>query len=261
MKLLSVKNLKVYFPVRKGLFSGPPQFIKAVDDVSFDIEKGHCVGLVGESGSGKSTIGKSIIKLVQATEGEIHYEGHEIQNLNKKDFLPYRKKIQMIFQDPYNSLNPRMTIESIVGEALDIHFPEMTSSEKRERIVELIKQVGLLPEHIRRYPHEFSGGQRQRIGIARALAVKPDFILCDEPVSALDVSVQAQIINLLHDLKDDLNLTYLFISHDLAVVQHLCDHVLVMNQGQLVEQGDPQTLYQSPKDPYTIKLLEAVPNL
>ncbi|MEM9398917.1 MAG: ATP-binding cassette domain-containing protein [Verrucomicrobiota bacterium] len=262
MKLLSVKNLKVYFPVRTGLFQ-KKEYIKAVDDVSFDIEKGQCVGLVGESGSGKSTLGKSIIRLNSITSGSIQYAKEELADKNNRAFMPFRKRIQMIFQDPYNSLNPRMNVEAIIGEPLDIHFPELKVSGKKkrtQRICELLEMVGLQADHTRRYPHEFSGGQRQRIGIARALAVEPEFIICDEPVSALDVSVQAQIINLLDDLKDQLGLTYLFISHDLAVVEHLCDHVLVMNQGKLVETGEPASLYQSPKDPYTKKLLDAVPN-
>ncbi len=257
--LLSVRNLKVYFPIRSGLLQRVTDNIKAVDDVSFDIEPGTTVGLVGESGSGKSTIGKSIIHLVETTEGSIQYQGKEITHLNRRDFLGYRKKIQMIFQDPYNSLNPRMTVEFIIGEALDIHFPTMSKTAKRERVAELLHLVGLEKKHIDRYPHEFSGGQRQRIGIARALAVEPEFIICDEPVSALDVSVQAQIVNLLQDLQEQLKLTYLFISHDLAVVEHICDQLLVMTEGKLVEQGSPETIYNAPAHPYTRKLLDAVP--
>jgi oligopeptide transport system ATP-binding protein len=257
--LISVQNLKVHFPIRSGLLQKVTDYIKAVDDVSFEIQPGSTVGLVGESGSGKSTIGKSIIRLVDITEGSIRYEGKEITGLNRLNFLGYRKKVQMIFQDPYNSLNPRMTVQSIVGEALDIHFPKMTRTLKRERVAELLHLVGLEKKHIDRYPHEFSGGQRQRIGIARALAVEPEFIICDEPVSALDVSVQAQIVNLLQDLQEKLKLTYLFISHDLAVVEHISDQVLVMTEGKIVEQGSPQTLYTNPSHPYTRKLLDAVP--
>ncbi len=257
--LLSVQNLKVHFPVRSGLLQRVTGQIKAVDGVSFEIQKGETVGLVGESGSGKSTIGKSIVRLVEITEGAIHYHNDEISTMNRSGFLPYRKKIQMIFQDPYNSLNPRMTVEQIVGEALDIHFRKMGRTARRARILELLDLVGLQSGHIDRYPHEFSGGQRQRIGIARALAVEPEFIVCDEPVSALDVSVQAQIVNLLQDLQKKLGLTYLFISHDLAVVEHLCDQVLVMTEGKIVENGTPDQIYNAPKHAYTRKLLDAVP--
>ena len=257
--LLSVQNLKVHFPVRSGLLQRVTDHVKAVDDVSFTIARGETIGLVGESGSGKSTIGKSIIRLVPVTSGSIHYKDQEIASIKQRDFLAYRKKIQMIFQDPYNSLNPRMTISQIVGEALDIHFPDMTKKGRRSRIQELLELVGLQPDHIDRYPHEFSGGQRQRIGIARALAVEPEFIICDEPVSALDVSVQAQIVNLLRDLQAKFNLTYLFISHDLAVVEHLCNRVLVMTGGKIVESGTPDTIYKHAQHPYTRKLLAAVP--
>lgn len=258
--MLEVTDLKVHFPVKSGLFSRTTDYIRAVDDVNFTIEKGSCVGLVGESGSGKSTIGKAIIRLVDATSGSISYEGKTISRLSNQAFLPYRKKIQMIFQDPYNSLNPKMTVEAIVGEALDIHYPSLSKSKRLARISELLEQVGLNPDQIRRYPHEFSGGQRQRIGIARALAVQPEFLVCDEPVSALDVSVQAQIVNLLADLRETFNLTYLFISHDLAVVEHFCDYVLVMHHGKIVEHGDAETIYKSPKQAYTRKLLDAVPS-
>jgi oligopeptide transport system ATP-binding protein len=257
--LVSIKNLRVHFPLRSGWLQRVTDHIKAVDDVSFEIQSGSTVGLVGESGSGKSTLGKSIIRLVEPTQGSIHYQNQEISLLNRRDFLPYRKKIQMIFQDPYNSLNPRMKVESLIGEALEIHFPNLRSKAKRERVAELLHLVGLEKKHIDRYPHEFSGGQRQRIGIARALAVEPEFLICDEPVSALDVSVQAQIVNLLRDLQEKLKLTYLFISHDLAVVEHISDQVLVMTQGKIVEQGDPATLYAQPQHPYTQKLLQAVP--
>ena len=226
-----------------------------MDDVSFSVRRGQTVGLVGESGSGKTTLGRAIIRLVEPTAGAIRYEGVEISRLRARAFWPYRKKIQIIFQDPYNSLNPRLSVSEIVGEALEIHFPQMTRAERRERVAELLKQVGLLPEYLDRYPHEFSGGQRQRIGIARALAVKPEFIVCDEPVSALDVSVQAQIVNLLQDLQEELGLTYLFIAHDLAVVEHISDYVLVMTQGKIVEAASAEAIYENPQHEYTRKLL------
>lgn len=257
--LINVTNLKVYFPIYTGLFRRVTDYIKAVDDVSFSIPAGTTVGLVGESGSGKSTIGKSLIRLLDPTSGSIQYEGQEISQLNRKEFLSYRKKMQMIFQDPYNSLNPRMKVDAIVGEALEIHFPTYSKKQRRQRVAELLNLVGLDSKHLDRYPHEFSGGQRQRIGIARALAVEPDFIICDEPVSALDVSVQAQIVNLLQDIQEKLKLTYLFISHDLAVVEHISNYVLVMTEGKLVEQGSPETLYSDPQHPYTQKLLAAIP--
>jgi len=257
--LLEVRNLRTWFPVTGGVFRRHIDDVKAVDDVSFTVEAGTTVGLVGESGSGKSTIGKTILKLVPATSGEIRFEGREILGLNENEFRPLRREIQMIFQDPFGSLNPRHTIFQIVGEALEIHFPEMDRAGRRERVAELMKQVGLKPEMMERYPHEFSGGQRQRIGIARALAVKPRFIVCDEPVSALDVSVQAQIVNLLQDLQEELGLTYLFIAHDLAVVEHMSDRVLVMYRGKIVEAASAEAIYENPQHEYTRKLLAAVP--
>ncbi len=257
--LLEVRNLRTWFPITGGVFRRHIDDVKAVDDVSFTVEAGTTVGLVGESGSGKSTIGKTILKLVPATEGQIFFEGREILGLNENEFRPLRREIQMIFQDPFGSLNPRHTIFQIVGEALEIHFPQMNRPDRRERVAELMKQVGLKPEMMERYPHEFSGGQRQRIGIARALAVKPRFIVCDEPVSALDVSVQAQIVNLLQDLQDELGLTYLFIAHDLAVVEHMSDHVLVMYRGKIVESASAEAIYENPQHEYTKKLLAAVP--
>ena len=259
MALLEVKNLRTWFPVTGGLLRRHIDDVKAVDDVSFSIEAGTTVGLVGESGSGKSTIGKTILKLVGATSGEILFEGRDILSLSEKEFRPLRREIQMIFQDPFGSLNPRHTVFQIVGEALEIHFPAMSRSDRRERVSELMKQVGLKVEMMERYPHEFSGGQRQRIGIARALAVKPRFIVCDEPVSALDVSVQAQIVNLLEDLQEELGLTYLFIAHDLAVVEHMSDEVLVMYQGKIVESASAEAIYESPQHEYTKRLLAAVP--
>ena len=259
--LVSVRELKVHFPVKGGLLQRVQSVIKAVDDVSFDIPQGKTVGLVGESGSGKTTCGRAIARLVQATAGQISYRGEDLIPLSKNAFFPYRKRIQVIFQDPFNSLNPRMRIETIVAEPLEIHFPGMNRSERRERIAALLEKVGLDADHMRRFPHQFSGGQRQRIGIARALAVEPEFIICDEPVSALDVSVQAQIVNLLQDLQEALGLTYLFIAHDLAVVEHISDWVMVMTNGKIVEQADSDTIYRNPQHPYTQKLLEAVPKL
>ena len=259
--LLSVNDLKVHFPVKGGLLQRTVDVVKAVDGVSFDIPKGKTVGLVGESGSGKTTIGRAIARLVPLSAGSIHYNGVDLANFNSREFFPYRKKIQVIFQDPFSSLNPRMTIFSIIAEPLDIHFKSWNKVQKQERVADLLDKVGLNADFMQRYPHQFSGGQRQRIGIARALAVEPEFIVCDEPVSALDVSVQAQIVNLLQDLQDDLGLTYLFIAHDLAVVEHISDEVLVMTEGKIVEQASADEIYNNPQHPYTIKLLEAVPTL
>ncbi len=259
--LLKVDGLKVYFPVLGGIFRTKVGEIKAVDDISFEVRRGETVGLVGESGSGKSTTGRAIIRLNEPTAGTIAYDGKVISSLGTAAFRPYRKKIQIIFQDPYNSLNPRLSIFEIIGEALEIHFPAMSRADRRERVAELLDKVGLKRDHLNRYPHEFSGGQRQRIGIARALAVGPEFIVCDEPVSALDVSVQAQIVNLLQDLQEELGLTYLFIAHDLAVVEHISDFVLVMNQGKIVEAATAEAIYENPQHEYTRKLLSAVPTL
>jgi len=259
MPLLEVKNLKTYFPVFGGVFRRHVDDVKAVDEVSFSVEQETTVGLVGESGSGKTTIGRTILKLTPATSGQIFFEGREILAMSEREFRPMRREVQMIFQDPFGSLNPRMTIFAIIGEAIEIHFPKMNRAERRERVAELLRQVGLQPEMMQRYPHEFSGGQRQRIGIARALAVKPKFIVCDEPVSALDVSVQAQIVNLLQDLQEQLGLTYLFIAHDLAVVEHISDQVLVMYRGKIVESASAEAIYENPQHDYTKKLLAAVP--
>jgi oligopeptide transport system ATP-binding protein len=259
--LLTVENLKVYFPILGGVFRRRVGEVKAVDDVSFEVRRGQTVGLVGESGSGKTTLGRAIIRLVEPTEGVIRYEGKKISDLGSSAFWPYRKKIQIIFQDPYNSLNPRLSVFEIIGEALEIHFPQMSRRDRRDEVGRLLDQVGLTRDHLDRYPHEFSGGQRQRIGIARALAVGPEFIVCDEPVSALDVSVQAQIVNLLQDLQQELGLTYLFIAHDLAVVEHISDYVLVMNQGKIVEAASSEAIYANPQHEYTRKLLAAVPKL
>ncbi len=257
--LLTVKNLSVHYPSRSGWFWQKNEPKRAVNDISFTVPRGKTVGLVGESGSGKSTTGKAIIKLSPLTSGQIFYQETEIGKLDGAAFQPWRKKIQMIFQDPYNSLNPRSDVLGILSEPLEIHFPSMTNAERTERCVDLLKSVKLPADYLRRYPHEFSGGQRQRIGIARALAVQPELIICDEPVSALDVSVQAEVVNLLQDLQEQLGLTYLFIAHDLAVVEHVSDEILVMSQGKIVEAGNPTSVLTNPQHPYTQKLLSAVP--
>ena len=235
--------------------------IRAVDDVSFTIEPGCTVGLVGESGSGKTTVGRTILKLIPSTSGRVLYKGRDILPLSERDFRPLRREMQMIFQDPFGSLNPRFTIGEIVGEALEIHFPQMNSSDRASRVADLLGLVGLKADMMRRYPHEFSGGQRQRIGIARALAVEPRFIVCDEPVSALDVSVQAQIVNLLQELQEQFGIAYLFIAHDLAVVEHISDHVLVMHHGKVVESASAEAIYNDPQNEYTKTLLSAVPSI
>lgn len=259
--LLDVRDLKVHFPITGGVLQRTVDHVKAVDGISFTVPRGKTVGLVGESGSGKTTTGRAIARLVPVTEGTITYEGVNLGSLSNAQFQSYRKKMQMIFQDPFGSLNPRMTIYSIIAEPLDIHFEQWSLKQKQERVADLLTRVGLDPAFMQRYPHQFSGGQRQRIGIARALAVEPEFIICDEPVSALDVSVQAQIVNLLQDLQEELGLTYLFIAHDLAVVEHISDEVLVMSEGKIVEQASADAIYNHPQHPYTRKLLEAVPKL
>lgn len=250
--LLEVKNLKKYYKV------GANKILKAVDNVSFSIKKGETIGLVGESGCGKSTTGKTVMKLIELTSGQIIYDNKDITILNKKEYKEFTKKAQMIFQDPYASLNPRMTAGDIIGEGIDIHRI-CGRKEKRERIYELLNKVGLNKEHANRFAHEFSGGQRQRIGIARALAIEPEFVVCDEPVSALDVSIQAQVINLLLKLQNELNLTYLFIAHDLNVVKHFSDRVAVMYLGAIVEISNSEELYEKPLHPYTKALLSAIP--
>lgn len=261
MALVEVTNLQCFFPVYGGVMKRRIGDIKAVDDVSFQIEEGTTVGLVGESGSGKTTVGRCLLRLVKATGGSVNYDGQDVLSLQAGALRKLRREMQMIFQDPYGSLNPRMTIQSIIGEALDIHFPKMGKSSRISRIGELLEMVGLAPSMMNRYPHEFSGGQRQRIGIARALAVNPRFIVCDEPVSALDVSVQAQVVNLLRDLQEELGLTYLFIAHDLALVEHISDHVLVMYRGKIVESASAAQIYSNPQHEYTKSLLAAVPTL
>ncbi|RXE58176.1 ABC transporter ATP-binding protein [Acetivibrio mesophilus] len=255
--LIEVKNLKQYFNIKSSL--GKKATVKAVDDVTFNIYKGETLGLVGESGSGKTTLGRSILRIYEPTAGRVIFSGVDITKLKKGKLLHYRKKMQYIFQDPYASLDPRMTVSDIVGEALDIHKLATSKKDRAEKIRELLKLVGLNTEHASRYPHEFSGGQRQRIGIARAIAVEPEFIVCDEPVSALDVSIRAQIINTLEEMQERLNLTYLFISHDLGVVRHTCDRVGVMYLGHIVELVESEELYKNPLHPYTQALLTAIP--
>ncbi|MGG7176245.1 ABC transporter ATP-binding protein [Clostridium paraputrificum] len=255
--VLEIKNLCKYFPTNKGLFASK-SYVKALDNVSFTINKGETLGLVGESGCGKTTTGRTILKLYEPTSGEIIFQGQDITKLSEKEMVPLRRRMQMIFQDPYASLNPRMTVGDIIGEAIDIHG--LHKGEAREkRIRYLLDKVGLNGSHINRYAHEFSGGQRQRIGIARALAVEPDLIVCDEPISALDVSIQAQVINMLEELQEELGLTYLFIAHDLSMVKHISTHIGVMYLGKLVEKGLSNDVYSEPKHPYTQALLSAVP--
>jgi len=259
--LLEVRDLKVHFPIHSGLMRRQTGSFKAVDGVSFIVPAGKTVGLVGESGSGKTTIGRTLVKLIPATSGEVLWKGSPILPLGEKAFRPLRRQIQYIFQDPFGSLNPRMTIGMIIGEALEIHVSKLSANERADRVASLLRRVGLKPEMMSRYPHEFSGGQRQRIGIARALAVEPEFLICDEPVSALDVSVQAQIVNLLQDLQEELGLALLFIAHDLAVVEHISDSVLVLNRGRIVESGPARDVLENPQAPYTRELLAAVPRL
>ncbi|WP_026895207.1 ABC transporter ATP-binding protein [Clostridiisalibacter paucivorans] len=256
--LLEVKNLKKYFPVRKGFLGNKLNFVRAVDDISFSIKKGETFGLVGESGCGKSTTGRTIIRLYDVTDGEVIFDGAELGKMSQRELLPFRKKIQMIFQDPFASLNSRMTVSDIVGEPLDIHGLA-SGKERQEIIYSILERVGLTKDHASRYPHEFSGGQRQRVGIARALAVEPEFIICDEPISALDVSIQAQVVNMLEDLQKEMGLTYLFIAHDLSMVKHISDRIGVMYLGKLVEVANSDELYKRPTHPYTQALLSAIP--
>jgi oligopeptide transport system ATP-binding protein len=258
MSLLEIRNLKKHFPVGEGLFSRGKGAVKAVDGVNLSINEGETLGLVGESGCGKSTLGRTILRLIEPTSGEINFLGKNLLALSQRELRNTRREMQIIFQDPYASLNPRMRVGDIVGEGLEIH-KLAKGKAKRERVMELLHQVGLRIDHYDRYPHEFSGGQRQRIGIARALAVNPKFIVCDEPVSSLDVSIQAQIINLLQELQEKMHLTYLFISHDLRVVEHISHRVAIMYLGKVVEIAKSDTIYRDAKHPYTRALLSAVP--
>jgi oligopeptide transport system ATP-binding protein len=256
--LLEVKHLKKHFPIKGGVFSKTIGYVYAVDDINFTLEKGETLGLVGESGCGKSTTGRTILRLIEPTDGAIYFEGQDITTLDKSAMRALRREMQIIFQDPYASLNPRMTVGSIIGEPLEIH-KIAKGSEKEERVASLLQKVGLRAEVMRKYPHEFSGGQRQRIGIARALALNPKLIVGDEPVSALDVSIQAQVINLLEDLQAEFGLSYLFIAHNLNVVEHISNRVAVMYLGQIVELASDEELYKNPQHPYTEALLSAVP--
>ena len=253
--LVEVKNLKEYFPINVGMFKTKP--LKAVDDVSFAIRKGETLGLVGESGCGKTTVGRTLLHLYKPTAGEIWFDGKQI--VSKADILEYRKKSAMVFQDPYSSLNPRMTVSDIIGEPLDVHKMYADKKERMDKIFAMMAKVGLNSEHASRYAHEFSGGQRQRIGIARSLVTNPEFVVCDEPVSALDVSIQAQVINMFDELQQEMNLTYLFIAHDLLVVRHISDRIAVMYLGKLVELADAKEIYDHPLHPYSKSLMSAVP--
>lgn len=268
--LLSVKDLHVHFPVFGGIFYRKLAEIKAVDGVSFTIKQGETLGLVGESGCGKSTVGRAIINVLRFIAPDVYLSGEillhtennhfvDLLKLNKKQMRPYRRKVQMVFQDPYSSLNPRLTIKQIIEEPLEIHNPDMSESERDDRVAWLLSKVGLHPEQARRYPHEFSGGQRQRIGVARSLATNPDLIIADEPVSALDVSIQAQVLNLLLELQEEFNLTFLFIAHDLSVVHHISNRIAVMYLGNIVEIGPSDIVFFDPKHPYTKALISAVP--
>ena len=253
--LVEVKNLKKYFNINTGMFTSRP--LKAVDDVSFSIRKGETLGLVGESGCGKTTVGRTLLHLYKPTAGEIFFDGRQI--VSKADILDYRKKSAMVFQDPYSSLNPRMTVSDIIAEPLDVHNMYANKAERQEKVLDLMAKVGLNSEHANRYAHEFSGGQRQRIGIARSLAMGPEFIVCDEPVSALDVSIQAQVINMFDELQEQMDLTYLFIAHDLLVVRHISDRIAVMYLGKMVELAESNEIYDHPLHPYTKCLMSAVP--
>jgi len=257
--LLEIKNLKTYFPIRSGFFGGVSSYVKAVDDVSFDVYPGETLGLVGESGCGKTTTGRTIIRLTEPTEGQMIYKGKDIAKFNDEELREFRKEVQIIFQDPYSSLNPRMTIGNAIMEPMKVHGILANDEERKQRVEELLERVSLSKDQFNRYPHEFSGGQRQRIGIARALAVNPKFIICDESVSALDVSVQAQVLNLLNELKQEFGLTYIFISHDLSVVKYMSDRMVVMQNGKIEEMGDADKIYSEAKTPYTQRLIAAIP--
>jgi oligopeptide transport system ATP-binding protein len=257
--LLEVKGLTKYFSAGRGDGSEKAGVVKAVDGVSFSVVKGETLGLVGESGCGKSTVGRTVLRLIPATAGEILYKGRNIENLNHKELMPIRREMQIVFQDPFGSLNPQMTIGSALGEPIHVHKLAMNKKEQNEMVAKVLDLVGLCADHMRRYPHEFSGGQRQRLVLARALVLNPQLVVCDEPVSALDVSIQAQIINLLEDVQQKCNLTYIFIAHDLSVVKHISDRIAVMYLGKIVELADKNTLYDNPQHPYTKALLSAIP--
>ena len=257
--VLQLKNLKTYFPIKNGFFGGISSYVKAVNNVTFDVFPGETLGLVGESGCGKTTIGRTILRLEEPTEGEMIYKGQDIAKMTADELRVFRKEVQIIFQDPYSSLNPRMTIGNAIMEPMQVHGILEDDIKRKLKVEELLLKVNLDPLHFNRYPHEFSGGQRQRIGIARALAVNPKFIICDESVSALDVSVQAQVLNLLNELKKEFELTYIFISHDLSVVKYMSDRMVVMQQGEIEEMGDADQIYNNPETEYTRKLIEAIP--
>ncbi|WP_409273698.1 ABC transporter ATP-binding protein [Neobacillus sp. SCS-31] len=256
--ILEVKDLKKYYPVKSGILGRNQQYLKAVDGVSFSIQKGETFGLVGESGCGKSTVGRSIIRLHDITSGNIYFDGDDIASLKEKDLMKYRRRMQAVFQDPYASLNPTMNVFELISEPMKIHSSSSVA-ERKEIILDLLERVGLKEDHLYRYPHEFSGGQRQRVSIARALSVRPDFILCDEPISALDVSVQAQVVNMLEDIQQDTGVTYLFIAHDLSMVRHISSRIGVMYLGNMVEIAESNELYKNPLHPYTQALLSAIP--
>ena len=256
--LLETRNLKMHFPIKAGVLRRTVGHVKAVDGVTLSIRRGETLGLVGESGCGKSTLARLVLRLLEPTEGEVVFEGEDILKYDRRRMLRVRRDMQIVFQDPYASLNPRMTVGNIIAEPLKIHDIG-EASERKKRVQELLEIVGLSPEHYNRYPHEFSGGQRQRIGVARAIALNPKLIICDEPVSALDVSIQAQVVNLLQDLQNEFDLTYVFIAHDLSVVKHISDRVAVMYLGKIIEVADRKTLYSEPRHPYTVSLLSAIP--
>lgn len=257
--ILSVRGLKVYFPIYSGKLFAPPIPLKAVDDVSFDLYSGETLGIVGESGCGKSTLGRGVLQLLEPTAGEVVWFGKQLAGLQPKDMISYRKDMQIIFQDPLASLNPRMTIGDIIAEPLTVHFPELTAPERKQKIAEIMEQVGLLPLMINRYPHEFSGGQCQRIGVARAMILRPKLIVCDEPVSALDVSIQAQIVNLIQELQQSFELSLIFISHDLSIIRHISHRIMVLYLGNVMEVATKKQLYSNPRHPYTQALISAVP--